>query len=274
MLEKDFFETNQDIRNIFDALGDAAYFIDGRGAILYMNRAAEKLDGFLFEEIKGRTVSELYHLDAGQSPLLRVALTKKPIRNHTFRYYVNNQEVYQICDTHPIRFPDGTWGAFSVQRNVTKLKETVEKNLELQKRLFFHQEEGNGKKPTESSFYTFKDIIGEHPRLLECKALAANAAKGDSPIYLCGHTGTGKELFAQSIHSASARRKGPFLAINCAAIPEALLESLLFGTAKGIYTGATERKGLLERANGGTLFLDEINSMPLSSQAKLLRVLE
>ncbi len=274
MLEKDFFEKNQDLKNIFDALGDAVYFIDNEGAILYMNKSAEKLDGYSFEQVKGHTVTEMYHLDVNHSPLLRVAATRKPLHNHTFRYYANNQEVYQICDTHPIQLSDGSWGAFSVQRNVTKIKETIEKNLEMQKQLFYYREERAGKTDKENDLYGFEDIIGEHPLILECKKLAINAAKSDSPIYLCGFTGTGKELFAQSIHVASTRKKGPFLAINCAAIPETLLEGLLFGTAKGVYTGATERKGLFERANGGTLFLDEINSMPLSSQAKLLRVLE
>jgi len=91
---------------------------------------------------------------------------------------------------------------------------------------------------------------------------------------LYGETGTGKELFAQSIHNASRRAKRPFIAINCAAIPETLLESMLFGTEKGAYTGAESREGLFEQADGGTLLLDEINSMDLSLQSKLLRVLE
>lgn len=91
---------------------------------------------------------------------------------------------------------------------------------------------------------------------------------------LFGETGTGKELFAQSIHEESKRSNGPFLAINCAAIPENLLEGILFGTVKGAFTGAINREGLFEQANGGTLFLDEINSMPLALQSKILRVLE
>ncbi|MEL7568299.1 MAG: sigma 54-interacting transcriptional regulator, partial [Dehalobacterium sp.] len=273
-MNKDFFDTNKILREIFDHLSDAVYFVDSHGTILYMNKAAEKLDGYVFSQVRGHTVTELYGLTVTQSPLLRVAASKKPLHDHTFRYYVNNREVYQICNTFPIELPDGSWGAFSIQKDVTKLKETIEKNIELQKQLFGFHEESPEKNGKESRLYTFNDIIGDHPLLQECKNLAYNAAQSDSPIFLCGLTGTGKELFAQSIHSASPRKNKTFLAINCAAIPETLLEGLLFGTVKGIYTGATERKGLFEQANGGTLFLDEINSMPLSSQSKLLRVLE
>lgn len=99
-------------------------------------------------------------------------------------------------------------------------------------------------------------------------------AKSDSSVMIYGETGTGKELLAQSIHNASRRSNGPFLAINCAAIPENLLEGLLFGTEKGAYTGAESRPGLFEQADSGTLLLDEINSMPIHLQSKLLRVLQ
>lgn len=99
-------------------------------------------------------------------------------------------------------------------------------------------------------------------------------ALSDSPVLIYGETGTGKELFAQSIHNASRRKHCPFLAINCAAIPETLLESTLFGTEKGAYTGSIQRKGLLELAHTGTLLLDEINSMDIQLQAKLLRFLQ
>ncbi len=94
------------------------------------------------------------------------------------------------------------------------------------------------------------------------------------PILLSGFTGSGKEVFAQAIHNSSPRKNKPFLAINCAAVPDGLLEGILFGTTKGTFTGALDKIGLFEQAEGGTLFLDEINSMSLESQAKLLRVLE
>lgn len=103
-----------------------------------------------------------------------------------------------------------------------------------------------------------------------CKMIA----RSDSNVMIYGETGTGKELFAQSIHNASPRAAGPFVAINCAAIPDTLLESMLFGTEKGAYTGAEKRNGLLEQVDGGTLLLDEINSMDIALQSKLLRVIQ
>ena len=104
--------------------------------------------------------------------------------------------------------------------------------------------------------------------------LCRKAAKSSSPVMVYGETGTGKELLVQSIHNASSRNKGPFIAQNCSSLPESLLESILFGTKKGSFTGEIDRAGLFELAHGGTLFLDEIHTMPLEFQTKLLRVLE
>lgn len=105
-------------------------------------------------------------------------------------------------------------------------------------------------------------------------ALAKRVAGQDSSVLLVGETGTGKEIFAQSIHRSSPRSGKKFLAINCAAIPDTLIESLLFGTQKGSFTGSEDKAGYFEEANGGTLFLDELNSMSLTMQSKLLRVLQ
>ena len=103
---------------------------------------------------------------------------------------------------------------------------------------------------------------------------ARRAADNDASVFIYGETGTGKELFAQSIHYGGKRADKPFLAQNCAAIPETLLEGILFGTTKGSFTGAVDRAGLFEQANGGTLLLDEISAMPYDLQSKLLRVLQ
>jgi two-component system response regulator AtoC len=119
------------------------------------------------------------------------------------------------------------------------------------------------------------DIIGDSPPMKEVYALLSRMQQTDATVLITGESGTGKELVARAIHDHGQRRAGPFVAINCAAIPETMIESELFGHMKGAFTDArTSRQGLLLEANGGTLFLDEIGEMPLSMQAKLLRALQ
>jgi len=122
--------------------------------------------------------------------------------------------------------------------------------------------------------YTADNIVTNDKKMIELKEYIDIAASCNLPTLIYGETGTGKELFAQAIHNKSNRKNKPFVSQNCAAIPENLLESILFGTSKGAFTGAVDNTGLLEIANGGTVLLDEINSMPLHLQSKLLRVLE
>lgn len=124
--------------------------------------------------------------------------------------------------------------------------------------------------------YTFDDIIGTSEAIEDAKRWARVAAEMPSTVMLTGESGTGKELFAQAIHNASPRRKGPFVALNCAALPETLIESELFGYEEGTFTGARKggQAGKFEQASGGTIFLDEIGDMPLGVQAKLLRVIQ
>lgn len=124
------------------------------------------------------------------------------------------------------------------------------------------------------TLYGLEDIITVNPIMNSLKNRCRYIASSDSPVLLYGETGTGKELFAQSLHSGSNRSQKPFISQNCAAIPQALLEGIFFGTEKGSFTGADTRKGLFEMADGGTLFLDEINSMDIGLQAKLLKVIE
>jgi transcriptional regulator with PAS, ATPase and Fis domain len=124
--------------------------------------------------------------------------------------------------------------------------------------------------------YTFSDVLTQSPRMRQCVELARRIAGTDFTVLIMGESGTGKELLAQSIQSGSSRSKLPFVAVNCAAVPEQLLESELFGYVGGSFTGALRegREGLFEQANNGTVFLDEIGDMPLMLQAKLLRVLQ
>ena len=124
--------------------------------------------------------------------------------------------------------------------------------------------------------YQFADIIGTSANIAESKKIAATAAKTASTVLIYGETGTGKELFAQAIHNASDRSKSPFVAINCGAIPENLVESILFGYTEGAFTGARKSGniGAFEQADTGTLFLDEISEMPLDLQVRLLRAIQ
>ncbi len=124
--------------------------------------------------------------------------------------------------------------------------------------------------------YRFYHIIGECPQLKHAKSLARQVAQSQVSVLLQGESGTGKEMFAQAIHNASPSREGPFVSLNCAAIPSDIAESELFGYSEGAFTGAMKggKAGLVESANGGTLFLDEVGDMPLELQVKLLRVLE
>lgn len=117
-------------------------------------------------------------------------------------------------------------------------------------------------------------IVTENESMLSIKSKILKVSRNDSPVMVIGESGTGKELIVEAIHSMGSRREKPFISVNCAAIPDALMESTLFGTVKGSFTGAENRKGLFEIADGGTLFLDEINSMNIELQAKLLKVVE
>jgi transcriptional regulator with PAS, ATPase and Fis domain len=124
--------------------------------------------------------------------------------------------------------------------------------------------------------YTFDDILGQSPPLLQCKKQAELYAASEAPVLIYGKTGTGKELFAQAIHNASGRKLFPFVAINCATLPSDLMESELFGYVKGAFTGASSggKQGLVDQAHLGTLFLDEVDSLSNALQAKLLRLLQ
>ena len=121
----------------------------------------------------------------------------------------------------------------------------------------------------------FEDLVAVSPSIRQVIALARRAARADVPVLIEGESGTGKEVFARAIHGQSERAGGPFVAVNCGALPEALVESILFGHEKGAFTGAVERRrGRFQEASGGTLFLDEVGELPLEAQVKLLRAIQ
>ncbi|MYL84476.1 response regulator [Desulfovibrio aerotolerans] len=137
-----------------------------------------------------------------------------------------------------------------------------------------HRRRGRANEQAAAAF-RFPGILGGNPRRAQCVEQAAKAAASDVNVLLTGATGTGKELFARAIHDSSPRREGAFVVVDCAALPASIVESVLFGSEKGVYTGADrKREGLLLRAHDGTLFLDEVAEMPLSVQKAFLRVLQ
>ncbi|MCT4566169.1 MAG: sigma 54-interacting transcriptional regulator [Maledivibacter sp.] len=158
-------------------------------------------------------------------------------------------------------------------KDVSDLVSLSKKISKLEKEIEYYKNELADKRVAK---YTFENLVGDSSSMNDVKALAKKSAKTNSNVLILGESGTGKELFAHALHNASGRNLGPFVKINCAAIPAELLESELFGYEEGAFTGAKKggKKGKFELANGGTILLDEIGDMPLTMQAKLLRVLQ
>ena len=215
---------------------------------------------------------EMLHLRRGSavgSPLMTASLELyKSLEGEDLRQKLSKliqlDGVYINLSTAPADWEGEPMGCFIILQRFT---EEEERQHQFRRQLY-----DRGYK----SKYVFDDIIGHCPAMLQAKHIAQKMARTDASILLTGESGTGKELFAHSIHNASPRRRMPFVAINCAALPESLLESELFGYNEGAFTGAKKggKMGLFELAHRGTLFLDEIEGMSRPLQAKLLRVLQ
>ncbi len=267
-------ETAEMLQAILGAIDEGIHVVDADGFTIYYNHVAARLDGLTPEEVLGKPLLEVFpSLDRESSTLLRVIENGEPIYNQP-QTYTNwkGMRVETINTTLPVRVGRRLVGAVEVAKDIRKLKELSERLLDLQAQV--SKTKRTRRADSDGVSYHFEDIITQSDTMKQIKERARRAARTSSPVLIYGETGTGKELFVQSIHQASVRRGKPFIAQNCAALPASLLESLLFGTTKGSFTGADDRPGLFELADGGTLFLDELNSMPLDLQAKLLRVLQ
>jgi arginine utilization regulatory protein len=265
---------------VLDDFHQGIMITDARGVVLYMNAAQARIDDLKFGDAVGRTVSELYRVDEGTSPTMTCLKTGKAIANLACYYRTHlGRVVNSIHNVYPIRSAGRIIGALCCITDYRNLEQTIAAigKSEPSSALAtpgFAPPEGRGRPRGNGTRYTFDDIIGSDADLLAALNAARLASDSPSPIMICGETGTGKEMVAQAIHNLSQRRRAPYVAVNCAAIPENLLEGMLFGTAKGAFTGAIDKAGLLETADGGTLFLDEINAMSTGLQAKLLRFLQ
>ncbi len=267
-------DTVEMLQAILSTIDEGIHVVDANGITIFYNHVAAELDGLTREEVLGKPLLEVFpSLDRQSSTLLRVIENGEPIYNQP-QTYTNwrGVRVETVNTTLPVRVGRRLVGAVEVAKDIRKLRELSERLLDLQAQV------GKPKRAKrleqDGTVYSFDDIITQNETLRQVKERARRAARTSSPVLIFGETGTGKELLVQSIHQASGRSGRPFIAQNCAALPASLLESILFGTTKGSFTGADDRPGLFELANGGTLFLDEINSMPLELQAKLLRVLQ
>lgn len=270
-MEDKYYES---IIEILDYIDEGIQVIDEHGKIVYYNQAARIVDGIEGQTAIGRHFLEIYpSLSNETSTLIKSMETMKAIYNEQ-QVFVNykGDKITTVNSSFPIKHHNKIIGAIEVSKNITQMKEMTEKIADLQSELYKPKKEKKNIRHSER--YTLVDIIGQSKEILKLKNLAFKASQSDSPVLIGGKTGTGKELFVQAIHYASKRKKKPFIAQNCAALPANLLESMLFGSVKGSFTGAENRPGLFEMADGGTLFLDEINSMPLELQAKLLRAIQ
>lgn len=258
-----------------DQVTDGVQIYDKNACAVFFNRASRDISRIPSGvSVEGRHLLDLYNLDESISTTMTTLQTQAPVIDRVDSFRTNDFDSAPIASantSYPIFREGELLGAVVFEQTA----ETVEKNLKKMEATGRALSAFSGRPPKISfSGYTFDNVIGSCPRLREAVELARRVAPQDSPILLVGETGTGKEIFAQSIHRSSRRRSGKFLAINCAAVPETLIESLLFGTRKGSFTGSEDKAGYFEEAAGGTLFLDELNSMSLAMQSKILRVLQ
>lgn len=249
---------------IFDSLPQAVAIIDNDGRYVYYNGGASKIDAYPAELALGNPLLDVYPvLDAESSTLLQA------LRNG--KRYVNSMQTFVNAAGKIVHQRHTTLPLVSSSQQIVGA-------IEVANEVFDASDFPGSYDPSSSSDVVSADfdhgIVTTNKIMLSLIRQAVALAQAQVSVLICGETGTGKELFARLLHREGSRSDKPFVVLNCAAIPESLFESTMFGTVKGAFTGAEERKGILEVAHEGTLFLDEINSMPLSAQGKLLRVLQ
>ena len=269
-----------------EALGGAMHIVDADGISILYNEEMAQLEKINVNDVLGKPFRKVFSSIPEEESTLSQALKKRKATMNEQQTYLNayGKEVTTINSTMPIIVDGKVVAAMEVARDITDIKNMSDTILDLQSGLAAQAKNpapsDSGTKATERrgangiKQYSFDDIIGRNQSFEMVVERARKASRNDVSVLIYGETGVGKELFAQSIHYDGLRRNKPFLAQNCAAIPETLLEGMLFGTAKGGFTGAEDRAGLFEQANGGTLLLDEVSAMPIGLQGKLLRVLQ
>ena len=262
---------------ILDSINDGIVMSDYDGKVILYNRAQEKLEDLKGSMILGKYLWEAYNYTSPESSEHREVFKSGIAKTNLYKAhsYSNGLPKYVSYSTYPLFYQEEKIGVYSISKNETELQELLAETMEL-KRHFRQLEKAQEAEEEKSNgtMYDFSDIMGVSQSTKDTIGEAEDIAMLENNVLIIGETGTGKEVFAQSMHNFSKKKSEPFIAVNCGAIPENLMESILFGSVKGSYTGATNQIGLFEKAEGGALFLDELNSMPLNMQTKLLRVLQ
>jgi PAS domain S-box-containing protein len=249
-------ERSQEFKALVEYSLDGIISIDRQQIIRVFNQSAERLLHRTAKEVIGKHIADIFPF-FNVEPCLQDG---RELIGQVFSF----EHIAITANIAPIIVGKDNAGAIISFQDIGRIQEVESKirNEVLAKRL--------------TAKYHFSDIAGISAEILETKRIAQQISELDSTILISGESGTGKELFAQSIHNMSARRNGPFVAVNCAALPASLLESELFGYVEGAFTGAMRKgkPGMFELAHKGTIFLDEISGMDCYGQARLLRVIQ
>ncbi|SDJ24506.1 PAS domain S-box-containing protein [Natribacillus halophilus] len=267
--EEDAQKTIEWLKLSFDTAYEGVAIVDEKGIVQLFNETYSRYVGVTKEEAIGRSVENV--IDNTRLPV--VLKTGVPERNQPHRLQGQELVVHRL----PIWKNGKVIGAVGmlVYEGITEIQQVLQR-MELLHTTGKQTEKQGAEKPVRQGPVHFEDIVGESPVIAKAKKIGRKAAQTKAAVIITGETGVGKEPFAHAIHDMGKRSKGPFVAVNCSAIPENLLESELFGYEKGAFTGTRNdgKPGKIELAHGGTLFLDEIGDMPLTTQAKILRVLQ
>lgn len=241
---------------VFNSMSEGLISIDKFGKVIWINKAASRMFGIDRETAKEKDIKDVI----GEQPAVEKMLSNQETFNdEDISIYRNKERLYLNASARMLLNKSGIADGFIIiLRKMKAVKKMVNRMAGSEAR------------------FCFDDIIGENRYLEKVKELGKRISNSEAAVLIEGESGTGKEMMAQAIHNASLRRERVFLSINCAAIPQSLLESELFGYEGGSFTGARKkgRPGKFELASGGTLLLDEIGEMPLNMQASLLRVLQ
>ncbi|WP_289116836.1 sigma 54-interacting transcriptional regulator [uncultured Idiomarina sp.] len=255
------------LQRVLDAMSDGVYITDGNGITITVNKAYERIAGIPKRALQGMHMSEV--VKAGyisRSVSLEVLKERRAV---TLTQALTDDHKILASGTPMIDARGRIEYVVTTVRDVTELLQAKRAEEQLEQLLNVREQYG----PAQHDWPAEPFIVS--PRTQACYELAKRVANSAAKVLLQGETGTGKTLLARTIHQYSRCSNGPFIELNCAAMPESLLEAELFGYVPGAFTGASNKgkTGLLEAANNGTLFLDEIGDLPLSLQAKLLKVI-